>query len=223
MNSFASLCLCFWLSLSFYILLSLFCMSSFFSLLLPPTHLSVCLSSSFFLLLCSTCRLYLRKGRGETRICKIYDSPCLPEAEAMFAINPDGVGDAKDWSDLTTILTELLLSRQAARHLTWSSPPVNMKKPTLYIWTWIQLLLLIFCWSNCPSWCHKWLLYMISGLLALPWTLSSLHCIYTWTWLHFFMLNCVDHTIHSDCRMDLPKNNWVTSAVVTLQMINYCM
>ncbi|CAG13017.1 unnamed protein product, partial [Tetraodon nigroviridis] len=38
----------------------------------------------------------LRKGRGETRICKIYDSPCLPEAEAMFAINADGVGDAKD-------------------------------------------------------------------------------------------------------------------------------
>lgn len=41
-------------------------------------------------------RLYLRKGRGETRICKIYDSPCLPEAEAMFAINPDGIGDSKD-------------------------------------------------------------------------------------------------------------------------------
>jgi len=44
----------------------------------------------------STTRLYLRKGRGETRICKIYDSPCLPEAEAMFAILPDGVGDAKE-------------------------------------------------------------------------------------------------------------------------------
>lgn len=44
----------------------------------------------------STTRLSLRKGRGETRICKIYDSPCLPEGEAMFAINPDGVGDAKD-------------------------------------------------------------------------------------------------------------------------------
>jgi RecA/RadA recombinase len=26
-------------------------------------------------------RLYLRKGRGESRICKIYDSPCLPESE----------------------------------------------------------------------------------------------------------------------------------------------
>ena len=44
----------------------------------------------------STTRLYLRKGRGDTRICKIYDSPCLPEAEAMFAINADGIGDAKD-------------------------------------------------------------------------------------------------------------------------------
>ncbi|XP_066262647.1 DNA repair protein RAD51 homolog 1 [Euwallacea similis] len=44
----------------------------------------------------STTRLYLRKGRGETRMCKIYDSPCLPEAEAMFAINPDGIGDAKE-------------------------------------------------------------------------------------------------------------------------------
>ncbi|XP_014661841.1 PREDICTED: DNA repair protein RAD51 homolog B-like [Priapulus caudatus] len=44
----------------------------------------------------STTRLYLRKGRAETRICKIYDSPCLPESEAMFAINADGIGDAKD-------------------------------------------------------------------------------------------------------------------------------
>uniref|UniRef100_H2YAH8 DNA repair protein RAD51 homolog n=1 Tax=Ciona savignyi TaxID=51511 RepID=H2YAH8_CIOSA len=44
----------------------------------------------------STTRLYLRKGRGDTRICKIYDSPCLPEAEAMFSINADGIGDAKD-------------------------------------------------------------------------------------------------------------------------------
>jgi DNA repair protein RAD51 len=44
----------------------------------------------------STTRLSLRKGRGETRICKIFDSPCLPESEATFAINPDGIGDAKD-------------------------------------------------------------------------------------------------------------------------------
>lgn len=44
----------------------------------------------------STTRLYLRKGRGETRICKIYDSPCLPESEAMFSINADGIGDVKE-------------------------------------------------------------------------------------------------------------------------------
>ncbi|XP_004534356.1 DNA repair protein RAD51 homolog 1 [Ceratitis capitata] len=44
----------------------------------------------------STTRLYLRKGRGESRICKIYSSPCLPESEATFAILPDGIGDAKD-------------------------------------------------------------------------------------------------------------------------------
>ena len=41
----------------------------------------------------STTRLSLKKGRGETRICKIYDSPCLPESECMFAINEDGIGD----------------------------------------------------------------------------------------------------------------------------------
>lgn len=44
----------------------------------------------------STTRLYLRKGRGDTRVCKVYDSPCLPEAEAVFAINADGIGDPKD-------------------------------------------------------------------------------------------------------------------------------
>ncbi|KAB2569602.1 DNA repair protein rhp51 [Lasiodiplodia theobromae] len=41
----------------------------------------------------STTRLSLRKGRGETRLCKIYDSPCLPESDCMFAINEDGIGD----------------------------------------------------------------------------------------------------------------------------------
>ncbi|KRX28292.1 DNA repair protein RAD51 -like protein 1 [Trichinella nelsoni] len=44
----------------------------------------------------STTRLYLRKGRGESRICKIYDSPCLPESEAVFAILSSGIGDAKE-------------------------------------------------------------------------------------------------------------------------------
>jgi len=44
----------------------------------------------------STTRLSLRKGRGEQRIIKVYDSPCLPEAEAIFGIYEDGVGDARD-------------------------------------------------------------------------------------------------------------------------------
>ncbi len=41
----------------------------------------------------STTRLSLKKGRGETRICKIYDSPCLPESDCLFAIKEDGIGD----------------------------------------------------------------------------------------------------------------------------------
>ncbi|KAK6632728.1 Meiotic recombination protein dmc1 [Polyplax serrata] len=44
----------------------------------------------------STTRLSLRKGRGETRIAKVYDSPDMPESEATFAITVGGVDDAKD-------------------------------------------------------------------------------------------------------------------------------
>ncbi|CAG8798427.1 4466_t:CDS:2, partial [Racocetra fulgida] len=44
----------------------------------------------------STTRLYLRKGKGDNRICKIYDSPCLPEGEATFSIGQGGIEDAKD-------------------------------------------------------------------------------------------------------------------------------
>lgn len=44
----------------------------------------------------STTRLFLRKGRANTRICKIYDSPNLPESEAMFAIHESGIGDADE-------------------------------------------------------------------------------------------------------------------------------
>ncbi|WVN89611.1 DNA repair protein RAD51 [Cryptococcus depauperatus CBS 7841] len=44
----------------------------------------------------STTRLNLRKGRGTSRVCKIVDSPCLPEAEAIFAINPNGIGDPEE-------------------------------------------------------------------------------------------------------------------------------
>lgn len=44
----------------------------------------------------STTRISLRKGRGETRIAKIYDSPDLPESEATFAITGGGINDAKE-------------------------------------------------------------------------------------------------------------------------------
>lgn len=44
----------------------------------------------------STTRLYMRKGRGTSRICKIYDSPCLAESEAIFEITESGIADAQD-------------------------------------------------------------------------------------------------------------------------------
>merc|ERR1712168_1662659 len=44
----------------------------------------------------STTRLNFKKARAETRICKIYDSPCLPEGEAIFAISTKGIVDAID-------------------------------------------------------------------------------------------------------------------------------
>jgi len=44
----------------------------------------------------STTRLQLKKGRANTRICRIYDSPCLPESETMFAILPSGIGDPEE-------------------------------------------------------------------------------------------------------------------------------
>lgn len=40
--------------------------------------------------------LQLKKGRGSTRICKVYDSPCLPESEGQFAILPNGIGDPEE-------------------------------------------------------------------------------------------------------------------------------
>lgn len=44
----------------------------------------------------STTRLSLRKGKGEQRICKVYDSPLLPESEATFQLTEGGVGDPTD-------------------------------------------------------------------------------------------------------------------------------
>ncbi|PVU90330.1 hypothetical protein BB561_004919 [Smittium simulii] len=44
----------------------------------------------------STTRLSLRKGRGDQRVAKVYDSPDLPEAEAVFSINAGGIDDSTE-------------------------------------------------------------------------------------------------------------------------------
>lgn len=44
----------------------------------------------------STTRLYFRKGKGEQRVCKVYDSPLLPESEATFQLTEGGVSDPSD-------------------------------------------------------------------------------------------------------------------------------
>lgn len=41
----------------------------------------------------STFRIYLRKGKGEKRVAKLVDSPHLPDAECIFSITEDGIGD----------------------------------------------------------------------------------------------------------------------------------
>merc|ERR1712032_1559090 len=45
---------------------------------------------------CSTTRIFLRKGRAEQRVAKIYDSPWLPEAESVFEIYAGGVRNGSD-------------------------------------------------------------------------------------------------------------------------------
>lgn len=42
----------------------------------------------------STTRLWLKKGKGETRICKVFDSPLIPESECLFMISEGGISDA---------------------------------------------------------------------------------------------------------------------------------
>uniref|UniRef100_A0A7S1LBG9 Meiotic recombination protein DMC1 n=1 Tax=Alexandrium catenella TaxID=2925 RepID=A0A7S1LBG9_ALECA len=44
----------------------------------------------------STTRLFLRKGRAEQRVAKIYDSPWLPESECVFEIYGGGVRNGSD-------------------------------------------------------------------------------------------------------------------------------
>lgn len=41
----------------------------------------------------SNTRLSLRKGLMDKRICKVYESPCLPESEAIFRITEGGISD----------------------------------------------------------------------------------------------------------------------------------
>ncbi len=40
-----------------------------------------------------TTRVYLRKSKGDRRVARIVDSPCLPESEAVFVIKEEGIGD----------------------------------------------------------------------------------------------------------------------------------
>jgi len=44
----------------------------------------------------STTRLKFKKGKGTQRICSVYDSPNLPERDAIFCIETDGITDPKD-------------------------------------------------------------------------------------------------------------------------------
>lgn len=44
----------------------------------------------------TTTRLYLRKGKKDSRVMKIMSSPCLGEKEATFTVTADGVGDFVD-------------------------------------------------------------------------------------------------------------------------------
>ena len=44
----------------------------------------------------STTRLFLRKGKGEQRVCKIYDSPTIAESECLYQLTDGGIGDAID-------------------------------------------------------------------------------------------------------------------------------
>lgn len=41
----------------------------------------------------ATFRLYLRKSKGEKRIARLVDSPCLPEGEAVFSVTTEGLTD----------------------------------------------------------------------------------------------------------------------------------
>jgi DNA repair protein RadA len=41
----------------------------------------------------ATFRIYLRKSKGEKRVARLVDSPCLPEGEAVFSVTLGGIRD----------------------------------------------------------------------------------------------------------------------------------
>ncbi len=41
----------------------------------------------------STFRIYLRKSKGEKRIARMIDSPCLPDSECVFSVTENGIVD----------------------------------------------------------------------------------------------------------------------------------
>jgi DNA repair protein RadA len=41
----------------------------------------------------STYRVYLRHSKGDKRVAKLVDSPCLPEGECAFKIDENGISD----------------------------------------------------------------------------------------------------------------------------------
>lgn len=41
----------------------------------------------------STYRIYLRKSRGDKRVARMIDSPCLPEGECVFRVTAEGIRD----------------------------------------------------------------------------------------------------------------------------------
>ena len=43
----------------------------------------------------SAVQISLRKGRENTRVAKIFDSPSMPEAEAVIAVTEGGINDGE--------------------------------------------------------------------------------------------------------------------------------
>jgi RecA/RadA recombinase len=41
----------------------------------------------------STVRIWMKKGKGEQRICKLIDHPCMPEAECQIQLTSNGIED----------------------------------------------------------------------------------------------------------------------------------